>query len=110
MRKLLFAVGIISILCACSEKPEQQILGKWESSGIFRAEFTPDTALWVRGGCKHSGYTRETAQINGQKFNVVSFTCKESIPDGKPMTLQISAAIMDKDAILFMNMNFYRIN
>ena len=110
MRNLLLAIIISLLLFACGSKPEQKILGKWESSGVFKAEFTPTTASWMGGGCKHSGYRSEVKQVDGKKVTVISFTCEEFIlDDGKPSNLTLSVVPVD-DKIVFLNQVYFRIN
>lgn len=103
MQKLLLAIGILLVLSSCGNKPGQEILGKWESSGVFTAEFTPETASWPGGECEHSGYNSEIKQANGQQFEFISFSCKE------PAGLTLGVALIDADTIIFANQNYFRI-
>lgn len=90
-----------------NSKVGQKIIGKWESSGIA-VEFSQKTASWPGGGCKHSGYKSETKQVDGEKFEIISFTCN-SFSDGNSTNMTLGAVLVDSNKIVFMKQNYFRI-
>ena len=106
MGKLLCAVVMSTLLLGCSFEPDNPLLGKWESRGVFTLEFTETSVTLPSGSCRVENYRKENKQISGEKVLLMHYTC---IDDSKGESLPLAAVIVDSNTIIAFNDTWHRI-
>jgi len=101
---ITLGVCTIAYLANSVDDASNPLIGKWESHGIFRLEFTEKKAFLAGGECDVDGYTQEVTQVDGRKFKMVTFNCVD-----KGQKTPISVLMINNDTMAAFSDEWHRV-